>query len=86
MTIKPRKHAGSRQDREACVRMLTANVAAMTFDSAPPDFSPRDWIEEWLMTLHPALGNHTPGSPLDTDDGRRCVVGLLGQIEAGSYA
>ena len=58
----------------------------MTSDSAPPDFNPRDWVEGWLKTPHPALGNHTPGSLLDTDDGRRCVSGLLGQIEAGAYA
>jgi uncharacterized protein (DUF2384 family) len=86
MTIKPPKHAGSRQGREAYIRMLTAKVASMTTDSAPADFSPRDWVARWLKTPHPALGNLTPGSLMDTDDGRRLVMGLLGQIEAGSYA
>ena len=66
--------------------MLIAKVALMTSESAPPDFSPRDWVEDWLQTLHPALGNRTPESLLDTEDGRDCVVGLLSQIEAGSYA
>jgi uncharacterized protein (DUF2384 family) len=58
----------------------------MTSDSAPPDFNPRVWVKDWLKTPHPALGNRTPGSLLDTDDGRRRVIGLLGQIEAGSFA
>jgi uncharacterized protein (DUF2384 family) len=58
----------------------------MTSDSAPPDFSPKNWVEDWLKAPHPALGNRTPESLLDTNDGRRRVIGLLGQIEAGAYA
>ena len=86
MAAKTRRWVKSRQDRAACIRILIAKVGSMASDSAPPDFSPKNWVKGWLKAPHPALGNHTPGSLLDTDDGRRRVVGLLGQVEAGSYA
>lgn len=42
--------------------------------------------ERWLKDANPALGNVTPLSLMDTDEGTQAVADVLGRIEHGVYS
>ena len=73
------------QKRTACIAELITWLEEMTRGGATEDVSPRTLITAWLALPYPALGNRPPDAFLVDDVGRRRVMALLRQMEAGAY-
>lgn len=75
-------------ERALFIAGLVKTIEDMIPAGAPQakGFDAPKWIAQWLEVKQPALGGQTPGSFLDTAEGRTIVENLLGQIESGAYS
>ena len=49
-------------------------------------FHAETWLLDFLTSPSPALGNRTPLSLMETDEGRGQVRTLIAQMQSGAYA
>lgn len=77
-----------RQDERAlAMARLVGQVQKIVAESGrPAGFNAARWTAQWLQEPNAALGGRTPGEFMDTADGRAFVSGLVGQMQAGTYA
>ena len=82
----------SRDEGEGMVALvrLIAQVEQIMAESGDPDctegFDAGRWVATFLETPHPALGGVTPGSLMDTAEGRELVTSLVARMQSGAYA
>jgi len=74
-------------ERVAGMQELIGRAHAMwkTSDGFPR-FDAAHWIGQWLFEPLPALGGRTAASYLDTLEGQRLILDLLGRMESGAYS
>lgn len=68
------------------IARLVGQVAEVVETSGDPTgFDAAKWLATWLDQPVPALGGLTPGSLLDTAEGREIVSGLIARMQSGAY-
>lgn len=77
----------AQSERVLAVTDMIAMVDRIVRESGNTDpFEAGPWLAQWLAAPNPALADESPGSFMDTAEGRGLVRGLLGKIQAGVYA
>lgn len=68
------------------VEMLVDQVQRMVEESGNREkFDARSWLENWLRTPVPALGNRLPIEYLHDPDGADLVYRILASTQSGAY-
>lgn len=67
-------------------RLIGLVEKIVTESGEPANFVAAQWTAAWLGEPNHALGGKTPGSFMDTSDGRVIVAGLVAQMQSGAYA
>ncbi|WP_368643487.1 MbcA/ParS/Xre antitoxin family protein [Castellaniella ginsengisoli] len=76
----------SRDPKKEQLAALRAEVVRMVAESGNPEgFDPDSWLQQWLSSPNPALGNRQPDSLLDSPDGFQDVLDVLRSMQSGAY-
>lgn len=81
-TVARRKQEQRLSKPESDRLYRVARVAAL----AEQIFGSASAAEHWLKEANPTLGNVTPLTLMDTDEGTQAVTDVLGRIEHGVYS
>ena len=89
--VKSRSRLG-REEGESVLSLarLIGQVEEIMAESGDPDqardFDAARWVARFLELPHPALGGNSPGSLMDTAEGRQVVSSLVARMQSGAYA
>lgn len=68
-------------------RQLIQTVDAIVQASGDPKgFDPAAWVDRWLHSPAPALGDKLPRDYLGSDEDYQILIQLLRQMQSGAYA